>query len=207
MRFEFEADTYAFDLAAEEEILLRHASTRKKAWLATLFAVAAFALLPRILGATGFEEADGIGHLGFILGGILLSQQALQDYSGGNLRSMLRALYRGRDPWGSERTEMALAFEGDTLYIYRGGEEVGMMDLGAINAVTESQTVFDIQLGGFRKSYIAIPKETMVKGDADAFRAHLCERIRGKKEVRFYSVGDKRRRQLAVAKARLFPKY
>ncbi len=207
MRFVFKTTAYGFDLAAEQEILLRHESNRKKAWLASLGLSALLVVLCVVLVLTKYGDAEAVSHFSFIIVGILLTQQAWQDYSGGNIRGLLKMLYRGRDPWGGEDFEMSLAVEGDTIYVYRGEEEVGTWDCSMLRAVTESEMIFDLQRGGLNKSYLAIPKDSLVEGDIDAFREHMRGRIHGKQEVRFYAISEKRQAQLAAAKARLFPKY
>ena len=96
MKFVFEAKASDYDLAAEQEILLRHVSNRKRNWTRAVILCAATVVLCILLvmfGQTGTKETLQVMAL---VVGVILFQQGYLDYTSGNPKAFLKLLYRGR---------------------------------------------------------------------------------------------------------------
>ena len=96
MKFVFEAKASDYDLAAEQEILLRHVSNRKRNWTRAVILCAATVVLCILLvmfGQTGTKETLQV--MALVIG-VILFQQGYLDYTSGNPKAFLKLLYRGR---------------------------------------------------------------------------------------------------------------
>ena len=96
MKFVFEAKASDYDLAAEQEILLRHVSNRKRNWTRAVILCAATVVLCILLVMFGQTETKETLQVMALVVGVILFQQGYLDYTSGNPKAFLKLLYRGR---------------------------------------------------------------------------------------------------------------
>ena len=152
MKFVFEAKASDYDLAAEQEILLRHVSNRKRNWTRAVILCAAtvvLCILLVIFGQTGTKETLQVMAL---VVGVILFQQGYLDYTSGNPKAFLKLLYRGRRDQTYADLNKVLRIEitedSPAVEIYNEDGKVGEWDFQNLNRVTESDRIFELCRGG-----------------------------------------------------------
>ena len=148
MKFVFEAKASDYDLAAEQEILLRHVSNRKRNWTRAVILCAATVVLCILLvmfGQTGTKETLQVMAL---VVGVILFQQGYLDYTSGNPKAFLKLLYRGRRDQTYADLNKVLRIEitedSPAVEIYNEDGKVGEWDFQNLNRVTESDRIFEL---------------------------------------------------------------
>lgn len=209
MKFVFEAKASDYDLAAEQEILLRHVSNRKRNWTRAVILCAATVVLCILLvmfGQTGTKETLQVMAL---VVGVILFQQGYLDYTSGNPKAFLKLLYRGRRDQTYADLNKALRIEitedSPAVEIYNEDGKVGEWDFQNLNRVTESDRIFDLtRNGGRTKQHLALPKDALKEGTVDEFRSCMDRWLKGDKTVEYYDISERRQKQLMKAKYQLF---
>ena len=166
MKFVFEAKASDYDLAAEQEILLRHVSNRKRNWTRAVILCAATVVLCILLvmfGQTGTKETLQVMAL---VVGVILFQQGYLDYTSGNPKAFLKLLYRGRRDQTYADLNKVLRIEitedSPAVEIYNEDGKAGEWDFQNLNRVTESDRIFDLtRNGGRTKQHLALPKDAL----------------------------------------------
>lgn len=145
MKFVFEAKASDYDLAAEQEILLRHVSNRKRNWTRAVILCAATVVLCILLvmfGQTGTKETLQVMAL---VVGVILFQQGYLDYTSGNPKAFLKLLYRGRRDQTYADLNKVLRIEitedSPAVEIYNEDGKAGEWDFQNLNRVTESDRI------------------------------------------------------------------
>ena len=96
MKFVFEAKASDYDLAAEQEILLRHVSNRKRNWTRAVILCAATVVLCVLIVVFRHKDMTEAVQVAALVVGVILFQQGYLDYTSGNPKAFLKLLYRGR---------------------------------------------------------------------------------------------------------------
>lgn len=207
MKFIFEAKASDYDLAAEQEILLRHVSNRRRRWTIAAVLCLLTVLMAIVLIATRCGETETTVQVAALVIAVILFQQGYLDYTSGNPKAYLKMLYRGRrgqtlaDLNAIVRVEIT---EGENaVAIYNKDGKAGEWDFRRLCRVTESDEVFELVCGGMPRQYLALPKSALREGTVDAFRRHMSERLGGK-SVERYTISERRQNQLKAAKYQLF---
>ena len=209
MKFVFEAKASDYDLAAEQEILLRHVSNRKAKWIAAAALCAATVVLCILLvmfRQTGTKETLQVMAL---VVGVILFQQGYLDYTSGNPKAFLKLLYRGRRDQTYADLNKVLRIEitedSPAVEIYNEDGKVGEWDFQNLNRVTESDRIFDLtRNGGRTKQHLALPKDALKEGTVDEFRNYMDKWLKGSKTVEHFEISERRQKQLMAAKYKLF---
>lgn len=208
MKFVFEATASDYDLAAEQEILLRHVSNRRRNWTIAALLCVVTSVLAAILIATNYADVTKTLQVTGMVVGVVLVEQLYLDRSGGNIKGYLKLLYRGRESQTVADLNAVLRLEineGDPLiHIFNKDGEAGSWDFRGLCRVTENEEIFDICRKGMPKQFLAIPKSAMKEGTVDEFRAFLNDWLGEKKSVETYAIPEKMQRQLMEAKVKLF---
>lgn len=208
MKFVFEARACDYDLAAEQEILLRHVSNRRRNWMIAVGLCLATAVLAVVLVATGYGDMQKMLQVTGAVVGLVLIEQLYLDRSGGNIQGYLKMLYRGRTNQTEEDLNAILRLEiseGDPLiHIYNKDGEAGSWDFRGLCRVTENEEIFDLCRKGMPKQYLALPKNALVEGTEADFRALLNDWLGEKKSVETFTIPAKMQKQLMQAKYKLF---
>ena len=209
MKFAFEAKASDYDLAAEQEILLRHVSNRRRNWGIALALCLLTAVLAAVLIGMKFSDTSKILQTAGMVVGVILFEQGYLDYASGNPKAYLKLLYRGRQNQTYADLEKKLRIEitdgSDAVEIYNENGKVGEWDFKDLCRVTESDRVFELcRGGGLRKQYLALPKDALCEGSADEFRNFMSERLKGSKTVERFTISERRQKQLMAAKYKLF---
>lgn len=208
MKFVFEAKASDYDLAAEQEILLRHVSNRRRNWSIAAGLCVATAALAAVLVATGYGDAQKMLQVTGAVVGLVLVEQLYLDRSGGNIQGYLKMLYRGRTNQTEDDLNAILRLEitaGDPLiHIYNRDGEAGNWDFRGLCRVTENEEIFDLCRKGMPKQYLALPKNALVEGTEADFRALLSDWLGEKKSVETFTIPAKMQKQLMQAKYKLF---
>lgn len=208
MEFIFEAAAGEYDLAAEQEILLRCVSNRRRNWCIAGGLCALLLVLAAVLIGTGGSDAMRTAQVTLLLAGVVLFEQGYLDATSGNVKACLKNLYRGRSVQSEEELEKKLRVEikadESVIRVYRGTEAAGEWDFQNLRRVTESDTVFQLVRGGVRKQYLALPKDALREGSAEEFRRCMAQRLGGKGNVEAFTVPEWRKKQLMAAKYKLF---
>ena len=207
MKFVFEATAAEFDLAAEQEILLRHLSKRRRNWgIAACLCVvtaAAAVILTRMHHGTVAQNIQ----VALLVIGVILMEQGYMDYTSGNPKAYLKALYRGRNTQTAAELNKTLRVviggEDTSVRIYDRDTQMGEWDFSRLCRVTESDEIFDLVCAGAPMRYLALPKDALREGTADEFRQAMSERLGGR-TVERYHVSKRRKGQLMAAKYQLF---
>ena len=207
MKFVFEAKASDYDLAAEQEILLRHVSNRKRNWTRAVILCAATVVLCILLvmfGQTGTKETLQVMAL---VVGVILFQQGYLDYTSGNPKAFLKLLYRGRRDQTYADLNKVLRIEitedSPAVEIYNEDGKAGEWDFQNLNRVTESDRIFDLTRNGGRQ-YLALPKDALREGTVEEFRSCMDRWLKGDKTVEYYDISERRQKQLMKAKYQLF---
>ena len=192
MKFVFEAKASDYDLAAEQEILLRHVSNRKRNWTRAVILCAATVVLVAALVV-----------------GVILFQQGYLDYTSGNPKAFLKLLYRGRRDQTYADLNKVLRIEitedSPAVEIYNEDGKAGEWDFQNLNRVTESDRIFELCRGGGRsRQYLALPKDALREGTVEEFRSCMDRWLKGDKTVEYYDISERRQKQLMKAKYQLF---
>ena len=209
MKFVFEAKASDYDLAAEQEILLRHVSNRKRNWTRAVILCAATVVLCILLamfGQTGTKETLQVMAL---VVGVILFQQGYLDYTSGNPKAFLKLLYRGRRDQTYADLNKVLRIEitedSPAVEIYNEDGKAGELDFQNLNRVTESGRIFELCRGGGRsRQYLALPKDALREGTVEEFRSCMDRWLKGDKAVEYYDISERRQKQLMKAKYQLF---
>ena len=209
MKFVFEAKASDYDLAAEQEILLRHVSNRKRNWTRAVILCAATVVLCILLvmfGQTGTKETLQVMAL---VVGVILFQQGYLDYTSGNPKAFLKLLYRGRRDQTYADLNKVLRIEitedSPAVEIYNENGKAGEWDFQNLNRVTESDRIFDLtRNGGRTKQHLALPKDALREGTVEEFRSCMDRWLKGDKPVGFFAISERRQKQLMKAKYQLF---
>lgn len=209
MKFVFEAKASDYDLAAEQEILLRHVANRKRNWTRAVILCAATVVLCILLvmfGQTGTKETLQVMAL---VVGVILFQQGYLDYTSGNPKAFLKLLYRGRRDQTYADLNKVLRIEitedSPAVEIYNEDGKVGEWDFQNLNRVTESDRIFDLtRNGGRTKQHLALPKDALKEGTVDEFRNYMDKWLNGSKTVEHFEISERRQKQLMAAKYKLF---
>ena len=215
MKFVFEAKASDYDLAAEQEILLRHVSNRKRNWTRAVILCAATVVLCILLvmfGQTGTKETLQVMAL---VVGVILFQQGYLDYTSGNPKAFLKLLYRGRRDQTYADLNKVLRIEitedSPAVEIYNEDGKVGEWDFQNLNRVTESDRIFELCRGGggrvravWAETGLALPKGALREGTVEEFRSCMDRWLKGDKTVEYYDISERRQKQLMKAKYQLF---
>lgn len=208
MKFVFEAKASDYDLAAEQEILLRHVANRRRNWSIACALCIATAVLAAALIVTGYGDTQKMLQVTGAVVGLVLVEQLYLDRSGGNIQGYLKMLYRGRANQTEDDLNAILRLEiteGDPLiHIYNRDGEAGSWDFRGLCRVVENEEIFDLCRKGMPKQYLALPKNAMTEGTEEDFRAFLVEWLGEKKRVEKFTIPAKMQRQLMQAKYKLF---
>ncbi len=209
MKFVFEAKASDFDLAAEQEILLRHVANRRRNWArATALCMAAVVLciLVVVFQSGGVTEAVQVTALVI---GVILFQQGYMDFTSGNPKAYLKMLYRGRKDQTYADLEKVLRIEitedSHAIEIFNEDGKAGEWDFQKLDRVTESDRIFDLtRNGGRTKQHLALPKDALKEGTVDEFRNYMDKWLKGSKTVEYFEISERRQKQLMAAKYKLF---
>lgn len=207
MRFVFDATAEQFDLAAEQEILLRFVSNRKRNWITAVGLCAVAIVLAAVLVIGKFGDAEKTLRLVGSLVGIVLIEQIYLDRSGGNQKGYLKMLYRGRMNQTDEERTAPLRVEleqgAEAMEIFNRDGKAGEWSLAGLRRVTESDDIFELCHGAMlSRRYLALPKSALTEGSVDAFRDELAARVKGGKVER-YTIPERMQKQMANTRAKL----
>lgn len=207
MRFVFDATAEQFDQAAEQEILLRFVSNRKRNWITAVGLCALAAVLAAILVIGKFGDAEKTLRLVGSLIGIVLIEQLYLDRTGGNQKGYLKMLYRGRMNQTDEDRAAPLRVELEqgaaALEIFNRDGKAGEWGMNGLRRVTESDEIFELCHGALlSRRYLALPKAALAEGSLEAFRDELASRVKSGKVER-YDIPERMQKQLAQARGKL----
>lgn len=207
MRFVFDATAEQFDLAAEQEILLRFVSNRKRNWITAVGLCAVAIVLAAVLVIGKFGDAEKTLRLVGSLVGIVLIEQIYLDRSGGNQKGYLKMLYRGRMNQTDEERTAPLRVEleqgAEAMEIFNRDGKAGEWSLAGLRRVTESDDIFELCHGAMlSRRYLALPKSALTEGSVDAFRDELASRLKDGKVER-YTIPERMQKQMANTRAKL----
>ena len=196
MKFVFEAKASDYDLAAEQEILLRHVSNRKRNWTRAVILCAATVVLCVLIVV--FRHKD-----------MTEAVQVAALVVGGNPKAFLKLLYRGRRDQTYADLNKVLRIEitedSPAVEIYNEDGKAGEWDFQNLNRVTESDRIFELCRGGGRsRQYLALPKDALREGTVEEFRSCMDRWLKGDKTVEYYDISERRQKQLMKAKYQLF---
>lgn len=208
MKFIMEATAHEFDLAAEQEILLRYAANRTAKWRNV--GLVAFALIALSITMASSGAADP-GKLIMLSGGlcvILVFQQFNLDRTGGNPYPSLKQLYRGRmAQTEAERNaplRLVIDENGYGIEIYNAYGKAGEWSFRNLCRVTESDDIFELVCKGMPKQYLALPKSSLREGTVDELRELFNDLLDEKHPVEFFDIPEKYQQSLIAAKHKLF---
>ena len=209
MKFVFEAKASDYDLAAEQEILLRHVSNRKAKWILAAALSAATVVLCILIAVFRHKDMTEALQVMALVVGVILFQQGYLDYTSGNPKAFLKLLYRGRQDQTYADLEKVLRIEitEDTpiVEIYNEDGKAGEWDFGKLNRVTESDRIFELCRGGGRsKQYLSLPKNALREGTVEEFRNCMNRWLKDGRTVEYYEISERRQKQLMKAKYQLF---
>lgn len=208
MKFVFETKASEYDLAAEQEILLRHVSNRRRNWRIAAGLCIITSVLAVILIATKFADTTKTLQITGMVVGVILFEQGYLDYTSGNPRGYLKMLYRGRTMQTREDLEKLVRLEitdgMSVAEIFNENGKAGEWNLARLCRVTESDKIFELVCSGMPKQFLALPKSALREGTVEDFRAAMRERLGGKKEVEYFEISARRQKQLMEAKYKLF---
>lgn len=209
MKFVFEAKASDFDLAAEQEILLRHVANRRRNWTAAAVLCAATVLLCAVIAVIRQKELAQAVQVAALVVCVILFQQGYLDYTSGNPKAYLKLLYRGRQDQTYADLQKLLRVEltegSHAVEIFDANGKVGEWDFQNLARVTESDRIFDLTRGGGRaKQYLALPKDALKEGTVDEFRSYMDRWLKGDGTVERFEISERRQKQLMKAKYQLF---
>lgn len=169
MKFVFEAKASDYDLAAEQEILLRHVSNRKRNWTRAVILCAATVVLCVLIVVFRHKDMTEAVQVAALVVGVILFQQGYLDYTSGNPKAFLKLLYRGRRDQTYADLNKVLRIEitedSPAVEIYNEDGKAGEWDFQNLNRVTESDRIFELCRGGGRsRQYLALPKDALREG-------------------------------------------
>ena len=151
MKFVFEAKASDYDLAAEQEILLRHVSNRKAKWIAAAALCAATVVLCVLIVVFRHKDMTEAVQVAALVVGVILFQQGYLDYTSGNPKAFLKLLYRGRRDQTYADLNKVLRIEitedSPAVEIYNEDGKAGEWDFQNLNRVTESDRIFELCRG------------------------------------------------------------
>lgn len=207
MKFVFEAKASDYDLAAEQEILLRHVSKRRRNWTVAIALSAITAVMATVLILSNFGDRDKTLQIAGMVIGVILVEQGYLDYTSGNPKAYLKMLYRGRTTQTRADLEKLVRVEitegENAIEIFNENGKAGEWDFTRLVRVTECDGAIELVRGGMPKQYLALPKDALVEGTLDEFRRAMRERMGGK-EVEYFAISERRQKQLMQAKYKLF---
>lgn len=209
MKFIFEAKASDYDLAAEQEILLRHVSNRKRNWTRAVILCAATVVLCVLIVVFRHKDMTEAVQVAALVVGVILFQQGYLDYTSGNPKAFLKLLYRGRRDQTYADLNKVLRIEitedSPAVEIYNEDGKAGEWDFQNLNRVTESDRIFELCRGGGRsRQYLALPKDALREGTVEEFRSCMDRWLKGDKTVEYYDISERRQKQLMKAKYQLF---
>ena len=191
MKFVFEAKASDYDLAAEQEILLRHVSNRKAKWIAAAALCAATVVLCVLIVVFRHKDMTEAVQVAALVVGVILFQQGYLDYTSGNPKAFLKLLYRGRRDQTYADLNKVLRIEitedSPAVEIYNEDGKAGEWDFQNLNRVTESDRIFEL-----------------CRGTVEEFRSCMDRWLKGDKTVEYYDISERRQKQLMKAKYQLF---
>ena len=156
MKFVFEAKASDYDLAAEQEILLRHVSNRKRNWTRAVILCAATVVLCVLIVVFRHKDMTETVQVAALVVGVILFQQGYLDYTSGNPKAFLKLLYRGRRDQTYADLNKVLRIEitedSPAVEIYNEDGKAGEWDFQNLNRVTESDRIFELCRGGGHSS-------------------------------------------------------
>lgn len=207
MKFVFEAKASDYDLAAEQEILLRHVSKRRRNWTVAIALSVLTAVMATVLILSDFGDRDKTLQIAGMVIGVILVEQGYLDYTSGNPKAYLKMLYRGRTAQTRADLEKLVRVEitegENAIEIFNENGKAGEWDFTRLVRVTECDKAIELVRGGMPKQYLALPKDALVEGTLDEFRRAMRERMGGK-EVEYFAISERRQKQLMQAKYKLF---
>lgn len=207
MKFVFEARASDYDLAAEQEILLRHVSKRKRNWTVAVGLSVLTAVMATVLIVADFGDRDKTLQIAGMVIGVILVEQWYLDYTSGNPKAYLKMLYRGRTTQTAADLEKPIRVEitegENAIEIFNENGKAGEWDFTKLVRVTESDRVYELVRGGMPKQYLALPKSALVEGTQDELRRCLREKLGGK-PIEHFDISERRQKQLMTAKYKLF---
>lgn len=208
MKFIMEATAHEFDLAAEQEILLRYVANRTTKWRNV--GLVAFALIALSITMASSGAADPM-KLVMLSGGlcvILLLQQLNLDRTGGNPYPSLKQLYRGRmaQTAAEQNAPLRLVIDenGYGIEIYNAYGKAGDWSFQNLCRVTESDDIFELVCKGMPKQYLALPKSALREGTVDELRELFNDLLDDKHPVEHFDIPEKYQQALAAARQKLF---
>lgn len=140
--------------------------------------------------------------------GVILFQQGYLDYTSGNPKAYLKMLYRGRKEQTMDDLNAVLHVEisegCDAVEIYNQDGKAGEWSFKHLCRVTESDTIFELSRAGRPRQYLALPKDALREGTVDEFRAYMDRWLGEGKKVEYFTISERRQRQLMAAKYQLF---
>lgn len=208
MKFVLEATAHEFDLAAEQEILLRYVADRKLKWRNVALVAFALVALSITMASTGAADPMKLAMLSGGLCVILVLQQLKLDRTGGNPYPSLKQLYRGRMVQTAEQMNAPLRLvideNGYGIEIYNAFGKAGDWSFQHLCRVIESDEVFELVCKGLPKQYLALPKSALREGTVDELRELFNDLLDDKHPVVHYDIPESYRQSLANAKKKLF---
>ncbi len=209
MKFVFEAKASDYDLAAEQEILLRHVSNRRSKWIAAAALSAATVVLCILIAVFRHKDMTEAAQVAALVVSVILLQQGYLDYTSGNPKAFLKLLYRGRQGQTYDDLEKVLRIEitedSPAVEIYNEDGKAGEWDFQNLSRVTESDRIFELCRGSGRSGqYLSLPKDALREGTVEEFRNCMNRWLKGGKTVEYYDISERRQKQLMRAKYQLF---
>ncbi len=208
MKFVFEAKASDYDLAAEQEILLRHVSDRRRKWCTAAALCGMTVLMGAALVFFKHDDPVKVTQVAALVIGVILFQQGYLDYTSGNPKAYLKMLYRGRKEQTMDDLNAVLHIEisegCDAVEIYNQDGKAGEWSFKHLCRVTESDTIFELSRAGRPRQYLALPKDALREGTVDEFRAYMDRWLGEGKKVEYFTISERRQRQLMAAKYQLF---
>ncbi len=208
MKFVFEAKASDYDLAAEQEILLRHVSDRRRKWCTAAALCGMTVLMGTALVLFKHDDPVKVAQVAALVVGMILFQQGYLDYTSGNPKAYLKMLYRGRREQTMDDLNALLRIEisegSDAVEIYNQDGKAGEWSFKRLCRVTESDTIFELSRAGRPRQYLALPKDALREGTVDEFRAYMDRWLGEGKKVEYFTISERRQRQLMAAKYQLF---
>jgi len=205
MKFEFKASAREFDLAAEQEILLRFVNGKNAARKKTCF-LAATVLIAGLLFMTTVSKRPDDAFLVTVATLLLILAEHLRyELSYGNMGKLLKMLYRGRHPNQqiANRT-LRLVLVDNVFHVYNEEREGMTWDCRKLYLANESDTIFALRSGWFLKQYLALPKNALVEGSVEEFREYINSRLPERKQVTYGKIPQELQLKLRETKKKLF---
>ena len=209
MKFVFDAKAIDYDLAAAQELLLRHVRNRKRNRTRAVILCAATVVLCILLVMFGQTWTKETLQVMALVVGVILFQQGYLDYTSGNPKAFLKLLYRGRRDQTYADLNKVLRIEitedSPAVEIYNEDGKAGESDFQNLNRVPERDRIFELCRGGGRsRQYLALPKDALREGTVEEFRSCMDRWLKGDKTVEYYDISERRQKQLMMAKYQLF---